>query len=145
MRMAAVTELARRLLTDEAGGDQNLPPLIAAAERAFEKLRVHLSKRIGQEGFRTLLARSLVLAKAQCPALSAVQVGADARLEGLRADKPGETNSENLERAVTLLSHFLLLLITFIGDDLTLRIIHALWPMLPLDDMTGPEEETPHE
>ena len=143
MRVAAVTELARRLLTDEAGDDQDPPALAAAAERAFEKLRVHLSKRIGQEGFRTLLARSLVLATAQYPALTAVQIGADARLEGLPGDKAGEISLEDPDAVIALLSHLLLLLITFIGDDLTLRIIHTLWPHFPSDDTTGPEEETP--
>ena len=44
---------------------------------------------------------------------------------------------------MALLAHFLGLLITFIGEDLTLRILSTVWPELDWDDTTGWENETP--
>ena len=84
MRTTAILSLVRRLLTQEAKESQKPEALIEAAERVSNKLRVHLSKRVGQEGFRTLLVRALTLATTQFPSLRAVRVGADGSLVGLR-------------------------------------------------------------
>jgi len=111
-------------------------------------LRVHLSKRIGQEGFRTILARSLALTTAQFPHLSAVRVGADGTLIGLRGaishaqeaqDK--EAQGVTIEGAVALVAQLLALLISFIGEDLTLRLLSAVQPEFAWDDVTRWENE----
>lgn len=141
-------DLVRRLLAHEAAESQDQDSLIEAAERVSEELRVHLSKRIGQEGFRTILARSLALTTAQFPHLSAVRVGADGILIGLRGaishaqeaqDK--EAQGVTIEGAVALVAQLLALLISFIGEDLTLRLLSAVQPEFAWDDVTGRENE----
>jgi len=141
-------DLVRRLLAHEAAESQDQDSLIEAAERVSEELRVHLSKRIGQEGFRTILARSLALTTAQFPHLSAVRVGADGTLIGLRGaishaqeaqDK--EAQGVTIEGAVALVAQLLALLISFIGEDLTLRLLSAVQPEFAWDDVTRWENE----
>ena len=163
MRTIAMLDLVRRLLAHEAAESQDQDSLIEAAERVSEELRVHLSKRIGQEGFRTILARSLALTTAKFPHLSAVRVGADGTLIGLRGaishaqeaqdkeaqdkeaqDKMAQDNKAQgvtIEGAVALVAQLLALLISFIGEDLTLRLLSAVQPEFAWDDVTGRENE----
>jgi len=155
--MRAITRVAlvRRLLTLEAVGSQDQEALVAAAERVLDRLRAHLSQRIGQEGFRTLLARALTLTTPRFPRLKAVRVEADGSLSGLRraADAgPQEaqddvTPQEAVEGTTALAAHLIELLITFIGEDLTLRILSTVSPTLSLpaasDDAAGWENERP--
>ncbi|MDP9312404.1 MAG: hypothetical protein M3R24_16220 [Chloroflexota bacterium] len=56
-------ELARRLLTHEAGGRQSPEELSAAAERAYVRLRERLMVFLGQPGFDSLWARAMHLAQ----------------------------------------------------------------------------------
>lgn len=155
--MRAITRVAlvRRLLTLEAVGSQDQEALVAAAERVLDRLRAHLSQRIGQEGFRTLLARALTLTTPRFPRLKAVRVEADGSLSGLRraADaSPQEaqddvTPQEAVEGTTALAAHLIELLITFIGEDLTLRVLSTVSPTLSLpaasDDAAGWENERP--
>src|SRR5690348_5116876 len=61
----APTELARRLLTDEAGEHQSPEEVAAAATRAYERLRERLTVFLGQQGFDSLWARAMYLAQRQ--------------------------------------------------------------------------------
>lgn len=142
MRDAAVPGLVQRLLAHEAEQSLNQQNEqqegVEAVHRVCEKLRVHLSTRIGRDGFRTLLARALKLATAQFPDLNTVRVAPDGTIEGLReagnkdaSSKPGVA----AEGVVTILTHLLELLVAFIGDDLTRRILSTIWPL------TTPSEE----
>ena len=87
-----------------------------------EKLRRPLSTLAGSSGFRSLLARSLTLAKAQAPALSAVKVKPDGSLEGLGSE------DQDAEAGVILIAQLLGLLVTFIGEGLVLSLVLDAWP-----------------
>lgn len=151
---AASPDFVRRLIVHEAGQAPNHQGLTEAAERVCENLRLHLTKRVGQDGYRTLLVRALTLATVEFPPLSVVRVAADGTLEGLRPPPSGEpqsresegTGEETTEGVVILLEHLIGLLITFIGEDLTLRMVSTVWPTLHLDananDAPGMKEET---
>ncbi len=151
MRAIDIQGLVRRLLTHEAAESRDQEALLQAAERVSDKLRAHLSRRIGQEGFRTLLARALTLMTVQFPHLGAVRVEANGSLVGLHgAAVPGgqetrdtEPWEDPVEGAVALIAHLLALLMTFIGEDLTRHILSAVWPELASEDATGPEDERP--
>ncbi len=142
MRVTAMLELARRLLIHEAGEGQDQETSMGAAERILDKLRLHLSKRIGQEGFRTLLARALTLTTVRFPHLGAIRVGTDGSLIGLpevagsgSQETPNNVIQEDfVEGAIALVSQLLGLLATFIGEDITLRILTAVWPETTQDD-----------
>ena len=109
-----------------------------------EKLRPHLATLMGNVGFRALLSRALALANAEVPWLGAVHVNADGSFEGL--DKLGAQvdPDEIFEGCVVLLAQLLGLLVAFIGEDLTLRLVREVWPKLSLNDLdlgTGDNNE----
>ncbi len=115
-------DLAQRLVAHESAAK------VSDAEKAStcwvcEKLRRPLITLTGSAGYRSLLARALTLAKRESPALSAVQVKDDCSLEGLE----GEAVQANVIIIIQLLG----LLTAFIGETLTLRLVHDVWPDLP--------------
>ena len=137
MRVNVILNLVQRLLLYEtteglvAAKNQDPQPPNEAAERVLEKLRGHLSKKIGTEGFRTLLARALTLTQARFPDLSAVKVAADGSLIGLREAAEA---SVRIEGATALVAQLLELLVSFIGEELTRRIVITIWPDYIRDD-----------
>ena len=97
------------------------------AVRVCEKLRVSLTRFAGPDGFASLLRRSLVLARADAPSLEAVTIKPDGSLEGLEA-VASDTRSGGPEAVVGIIAHLLGLLVTFIGEPLTLRLVREAWP-----------------
>lgn len=143
----AVQNLARRLLAHEAGNggqeDQgDVGALADAAERAGDRLRLHLAKIIGPAGFQALLARALILAKAEFSWLAEVRVERDGALSGLRAAAEGRERAEVTAGFAAVLAHILGLLVVFIGEDLTRRLVRQVWPEADLGEPeSGSEEE----
>ena len=135
-------DLARRLLEatraasrERAGGG----PRPHEAVELCEALRNSFSKFAGPDGFAALLRRSLALARADAPALRGVQLGADCRLEGLDEDAAGD----GAEAGLALAAHLLELLVTFIGEPLTLRLVRESWPDINSGSDDGPENQRP--
>ena len=129
---SSMRELARRLL---AASQTASGPHVDEAVVVIEKLRLTLTKFAGADGFAALLRRALVLASADVPALQIVKIGSDGRLEGFEqivADKA--TGRAGAEAAVAITAHLLALLVTFIGEPLTLRLVRAAWPDTLLGD-----------
>ena len=63
------------------------------------------------------------------PALQSVKIGADGRLEGFAQIVADEgTGAAGSEAAVAITAHLLDLLVTFIGEPLTLTLVRAAWP-----------------
>ena len=123
-------DLARQLL---AASQTAADPHVHEAAVVIDKLRIILTKFAGAEGFASLLRRALLLASADVPALQSVKIGADGRLDGFEqivADKG--TGVEGGEAAVAITSHLLDLLVTFIGEPLTLTLLRAPWPDISL-------------
>jgi hypothetical protein len=126
--------LARRLLTYEAVAGSSSEPTESAAFRVCEKLRGPLCSLAGVAGFRSLLSRALTLARAEAPSLNAVQVGADGSLTGLDELGPQEDKDLSGEGGAILIAQLLGLLLTFIGEGITLRLVHDVWPEPTFDD-----------
>jgi len=110
------------------------------AVRVCEKLRVSLTRFAGTDGFASLLRRALTLARAEVPELQSVKVNPDGSLEGLeqlaaREWRPGSGWDGGAEAAVAITTHLLVLLVTFIGRPLTLRLLREAWPDAPLDEL----------
>jgi len=122
-----IRDLALRLLAYEATARNSSEENTAPVVRVSEKLRRPLSALAGASAFRVLLARALILAKAQVPTLSAVQVQPDGSLDGL-SQVP---NDQAEEGGVMLIAHLIGLLVAFIGNKLTLHMVLDLWPDLP--------------
>ena len=133
----AAQVLARRVLRHEAGGRAEPAALAEAAERAATRLRGRLASLIGQTGYTTLVARAVRLAQAEVPALECVTVdalatGAEGSLHGVREFARASGDAGAAEAGLSaILAHAIGLLITFIGEDLALRLIRDAWPELP--------------
>lgn len=123
---SSLRRLAQRLLNLEAqrgSGDAQAHEAI----RVCEKLRASLTRFAGPEGFTSLLRRALALARADTPSLDAVTIKPDGSLEGLEA-VVADTSKGGPEAVVGIVAHLLGLLVTFIGEPLTLRLVREAWP-----------------
>ncbi len=132
----SIRDLARRLLAVEAAIQSAAEPRVHAAVRVCEKLRVSLTRFAGVDGFAALLRRALALAREEVPALHGVTEKADGSIEGLEkvvADA-GNSGVGGSDAAVAITAHLLWLLVTFIGEPLTVRLVREAWPDASLDE-----------
>jgi hypothetical protein len=117
---------AQRLLTAEDA----TPPATGARSpevvRICEKLRISLTQFVGADGFTALLRRALALARADVPSLKDARITSGGRLDGL--DEIGGKAREDIEAAVALTAHLLDLLVAFIGEPLTVRLMRKAFP-----------------
>ncbi len=121
----AIRDFARRLAAAEAACDEP-PAARGAAVRVCEKFREPLARLAGVAGFRSLLSRAVALARAENPALAAVRVRDDGSLDGL--DDPGPGAGADDPPGVAVVAHLVGLLVTFIGEPLTLGLVRDAWP-----------------
>jgi hypothetical protein len=126
-------DFAQRLVAREAMGKKPFERNGRAFGRVIEKVRGPLAALTGVAGFRSLLSRALALANAEVRWLRAVHVKADGALECppeiARLDKEEMANGE-----VALVAQLLGLLVTFIGEALTARLLEDVWPGVPIND-----------
>jgi hypothetical protein len=109
--------LAQRLLTYEAVAGENSEPAESAAFRVCAKLRRPLTTLAGVAGFRSLLSRALTLARA-----------ADGSLKGLDELEPQIGKEQARDGGAILIAQLIGLLLTFIGEGITLRLVQDVWP-----------------
>jgi hypothetical protein len=116
-------DLAQQLIAHEGAAGKTSEPMEFAAFRACETLRRPVCALAGVAGFRSLLSRALALARAEAPTLSAVQVAADGSLQGL--DELGRKIDKDQVRegGAILIAQLLGLLLTFIGEAMTSRLV----------------------
>ena len=128
MSLPESRHLAQRLLAYEAVAGKNSEPTEPAALRVCAKLRRPLITLAGVAGFRSILCRALTLARAEAPSLSLVQVAADGSLKGLNELEPQIGKEQARDEGAILIAQLLGLLLTFIGEGLTLRLVQDVWP-----------------
>jgi hypothetical protein len=135
---ATYTELATWLLAKETGGETDPPRLANAAERVGQKLSQRLGKSVSAAGAQALVARALKIARAEFPFLEGVSAGATPEecFAGLRKRVLSIEVSEVRTGLVAVLGILLDLLVGFIGEGLTLRLVRDVWPDLPLFEPT---------
>jgi len=139
-------DFAERLITYETKANKTPGEPPTTALLVGEKLRPHLATLMGNVGFRALLSRALVLASAEAPWLRSVNVKADGAFEGLDELGARMDRQKIVEGSVLLLAQLLGLLVAFIGESLTLRLVREVWPKLPLDSVDfgkGEKNEKP--
>jgi hypothetical protein len=129
-----IRDFAERLIIYETRGNKSFETKTTAVFHVGEKLRPHLATLMGNLGFRALLSRALALANAEVPWLCAVRVKADGSLEGLDEVEAHVDPEEVFEGRVVLLAQLLGLLVAFIGENLTLRLVREVWPKLSFND-----------
>jgi hypothetical protein len=138
-----VQDLARRLLALEAGQGHSTDARLDVAVQVIEELRLRLVKLAGVVGFRSLLSRALTLAKAEVPSLNMVQVGVDGSLKGFDGIEQSQEPGAPVQPGIVLVAHLLELLVTFIGQPLTLRLIRDKWPDASIDEVDLKTGEKP--
>jgi hypothetical protein len=135
---AAQLERAKLLLAAEGDSGAGAAACAAAAGRVYDKLAAQLAPLLGLAGVEALFVRSSKLARAELAVLAdlvpAIE-GSTERAAGLRAHLRGLEPSAAGEAAVVLFGSFLDLVITFIGDRLTIQILRGAWPAI---DLTAP-------
>ena len=99
-----------------------------ATVRVIGELRMLLIRLVGVDGFRALLSRALTLAKAETPALDMVHVRADGSIQGFEVIEQTKEAGATEQAGTVLIAHVLKLLVTFIGESLTLRLVRDAWP-----------------
>jgi hypothetical protein len=140
-RFPSKTRTLAEHLVDYENAESGLPETDGRARFAVcEKLRGPLAILSGHNGFRSLLSRALALAGDELHWLRAVHVKADGSLE-VPTDMAELDGKEIAESEVVLVSKLLELLVTFIGEPLTLSLLREVWPRAPLKDyMPAPRE-----
>ncbi len=123
----AILNLALRLIALEealhTSGDT-----VNTAVQVCDKLRQPLAKLTGVVGFRSLMSRALVLATKETPALDAVQVREDGSLDGVAIHGNQQQAALDQAAGLSVATQLLTLLVAFIGEPLTLRLVCDVWP-----------------
>jgi hypothetical protein len=138
-------DLAQRLLTYEANAVKTSEPLDSTVLRVYEKLRQSLGGFAGTAAFYSLASRALAMASSEIPNLRAVQVSADGALNGLghglgefvpqfeiEHHRAGEQWAG--DEGVAVIARLLGLLLIFLGEPITLRLLRDAWPGAAFDD-----------
>jgi hypothetical protein len=142
MRRASLThaDLASWLLATEIGVEADPSNLSAATERVCQKLSRPLSRSISPAGFQAILSRALHLARAEFPFLEGVRAGRgpDACFEGLTEHVRDVEAGEASKGLRAVLGTLLDLLVRFIGEEITFRLVQEVWPDLPSREPSRP-------
>jgi len=128
-------DIAARLIACETSANPSSETTHPAATCVLEKLQPQLATMMGKAGFRAVLSRSLALATAKDHSLAALDLKADGSLEGWERLEGQEGAEKVIESSVLLVTQLLGLLVAFIGDNLTLRLVRNVWPKLALEDL----------
>ncbi len=119
---AAATEVARLLWARAAGDTHEPEEVVAAAERVCIQLRAGLGRWIGAMGYRALLGRALVLARAEHPALGVMSChGGDDEMIAAAVRMHGA--AEVAAGMVALVARLVELLGRVIGEEMALRLV----------------------
>jgi hypothetical protein len=109
-----------------ASGRAGPGPDPAVAQRIMMRLHGHLGRLIGEVGFDVMLARAIVLARRAHPILEGLTAGPGGMLIGL--DEARGDRAELDEAASAIVSHFIELLASLVGEALALRLVRDPWP-----------------
>lgn len=133
-------QVAQQLIAEEVRTGEAADTKSRAAFRVCEKLRGPLASWMGVAGFRSLLARALTLAAASVPWLAGLNIDREGRVE-LPAGSENEVSEDTAARGATaLIAQLLELLVTFIGEPLTLQLVQDIWPHAGLNDFEPHKE-----
>jgi hypothetical protein len=141
--------LAQRLLTYEVNAGTASEPVESTILRVYEKLRHSLGEFAGTAAFHSLASRALAMARSEIPSLRAVQVSANGALQGLGQglgqgmsefgpqidiDKDQAAEHRVGDEGIAVVARLLGLLLLFIGEPITLRLLRNAWPGAAFDD-----------
>lgn len=130
-------EIARELLDYEGRAADGTPlksldPIAAltAGGRVLAKMRDHLSRWFGAEGFEALLQRAVSRTQAQCPfLLDVLRVSSpDDRTVGFVSQTPGEDTVTMTEGLVAMIATIIAQISRLLGEDMAEHFVGQIWP-----------------
>lgn len=124
-------QLVLNLLRREAGVDADAAALAAATHRAYDNLARVLVPLIGEVGITALTARALHLAQREYPWLARTREATpiDESFTQLRLSlEQHDDPAVAADAAAAALASLLALLVTFIGEPLTMNLVRRAWP-----------------
>lgn len=134
----SIPKLVSQLLEIEDASAGSSCSDLDRAVKVCERLRVPITKLTGPVGFSSLLSRAVAIARRQAPSLL-----------GLRVDAGGLLVSQNEIHTYAplpvrdarggselLIGELIGLLITFIGEPLTLSLVREAWPDVSIETLT---------
>ena len=134
-------DLAHRLHAYEVVEGKTSEPSELATIRVYEKLRKSLSAFAGVAAFESIAFRALTQAKSETPSLWPVQIATDGSLQGLGEFEPQIDMDKDLadkfpfgDGGIVLIARLLGLLLMFLGEAITLRLLRNAWPGEAFDD-----------
>lgn len=139
-RSTAHDDLARWILDREISTPEGA--IEAVAQRACQKLYTRLASLITMAGTQAFLDRALHMARAEFPSLDGLRAGSspDTCLDGIDEALRGLGPEEAREVLVSVFANLIELLVTFIGEHLTLHVVRDIWPDAPLARARRQEE-----
>lgn len=139
---ARARALSRGIIEHEIDGRETPADVAAAIEVAFRRLYQVMSTVIGPLGFQAVLTRAVHLTRRACPGFNACDVtcGDTVVMTGMSELIEREGAAQAGAAAVVLLANVIALLCSFIGEDLTFRLLRRGWTGLPGQE-AGPGAE----
>jgi hypothetical protein len=126
----AATEVARRHWARAAGDTSTPEEVAAAAERTCTQLQAGLARWVGTMGYRALIDRALLLARAEHPALGSLSChGGDEPVTtaAVRAHSAAEVATGMVALVATLID----LLSRIVGEEMALELVNQAVARLP--------------
>ena len=114
---------AERIIAFETREKSNVAAIVQGIRNALTRLDDHCSQLVGKVGFEALFSRALHLTQPDWPAART--------LENLSETVQQEGAEKTRAGAALLFANTIGLLCSFIGDDLTFRVLERAWPELP--------------
>ena len=127
---AALRQLALKVLAQHAGSTAGAEALAAAARRAYDDLARVSAPLIGQVGVEALAGRALHLAQREYPWLVQTREPGQAErpFTQVIACLERQDPAVAIEAAGAVFATLTGLLVTFIGEPLTARLLRQAWP-----------------
>jgi hypothetical protein len=119
----AAIEVARRHWARAAGDTSTLEEVAAAAEHTCTQLQAGLARWVGTEGYRALIDRALLLARAEHPVLGGLSChGGDqpATTAAVRAHSAAEVRAGMVALVATLID----LLSRIVGEEMAVELVN---------------------
>lgn len=133
----SIMELARQLLSFEATQCPGQDTSGRAIENIYIKLGARLTVLIGQRGFVALVERALHLARRETPTLAALSIDPHPPNNLAGAREVANVRADDAETPfVGVVAHLIWLLMSFIGEHLSMQLIFGIWPHLVPDEPT---------
>jgi hypothetical protein len=120
----------------------NRAELIEDVQVSFEKLRIHLARRLGSDGYHALISRAVSLTTSKWPWVGLISIKKDGALAGFVQGTELESPASVLSGSVEVATCIIGLLDTFVGRELSVRLLSDLWPKPVVVDEEGTKEDS---